>query len=268
MNPFFFGTSEERLLGVHHPPRGRAPRDVGVLLCAPFGQEYMRAHRAFRQLGLLLARRGFHVLRFDWFGTGDSAGDAEEGSLARWVADARAAIEELEDTAGVARVSLVGLRLGALVAALAAEGRDDVADLVLWDPVVEGRLYLEQLRKAQHVHAGEDPGDLTRLAPDAVAGILGFPITGALAAELTAADLTAVGLPALRRVLSVVAEEREEYARCDRALAERGLDVRSECLPAGGSWAEVDNFGSALIPHQIVQAIVAFLDQEPGGAPR
>ena len=113
MNPFFFGSSEERLLGVHHPPRGRVPREVGVLLCYPLGQEYMRAHRAFRQLAMLLARRGFHVLRFDWFGTGDSAGAGEEGSIARWLEDARTAIDELKDTAGVTRVSLVGLRLGA-----------------------------------------------------------------------------------------------------------------------------------------------------------
>ena len=96
MNPFFFGSSEERLLGVHHPPRGRAPRERGILLCYPLGQEYMRAHRAFRQLGMLMARRGFHVLRFDWFGTGDSAGRVEDAKIERWVADARSATTRTE----------------------------------------------------------------------------------------------------------------------------------------------------------------------------
>ena len=262
MNPFFFGSSEERLLGVHHPPRG-TPREVGVLLCYPLGQEYMRAHRAFRQLAMILARRGFHVLRFDWFGTGDSAGAAEEGSVVRWIGDARAAIGELKDTAGFERVSLVGLRRGAALASLVAAGRDDLEDLVLWDPIVEGRIYLEQLRKAQQVHSGVDPGDLAELPAGRVAGILGFPVTGALARELAEIDLAGAVLPPLRRILTVVGEERDEYAGLAARLGSLDADTRFDCVPTPGSWAEVDEFGSALIPQQIVQTIVAFLDGEP-----
>jgi len=263
VNPFFFGSSAERLLGVHHPPRGREPRETAVLLCYPLGQEYMRAHRAFRQLGMLLARRGFHVLRFDWFGTGDSAGSTEEGSLERWLGNVATAIEELRDTAGTARVSLVGLRLGAALAALAVRGRDDVDDLVLWDPVVEGALYLEQLRKAQQAHAGVDPGALDALPQGRSAGILGFPMTGDLCRQLAGIDLTCLAPGPLRRVLTVAAEERDEYGRLASHLASGPAPAELRCVPSPGSWAEVDDFGSALIPQQIVQAIVAFLDEEP-----
>ena len=260
MNPFFFGSTEERLLGVHHPPRGRAARETGVLLCAPFGQEAMRSHRAFRQLSLLLSRRGFHVLRFDWSGTGDSAGEGEEASLARWQRDAATAIQELKDTAEVGRVSLVGLRLGAAVAARAAAGRDDVGDLVLWDPVVRGDEHLEELRKAQLAHSGRDPGALDQQPPDAVQGLLGFPMSGTLAREVAAVDLTRADVSAARRVLAVVSEERESYAALGAALGERGA---LRCIATPGTWSEVDDFGSAWIPQQIVQAAVAFLDEEP-----
>src|SRR5687768_16729988 len=112
MNPFYFGSSQRPLYGVYHPSKGRTARPVGVVLCYPLGQEYMRAHRAFRQLATLLTKNGFPVLRFDYAGTGDSAGDGSAGSVATWVEDIGAAIDELKDTAGVSRVSLVGLRAG------------------------------------------------------------------------------------------------------------------------------------------------------------
>src|SRR5262245_24413810 len=144
MNPFFFGSSERPLFGVHHPPRERGARETGVVLCYPMGQEYMRSHRAFRQLANLLTRAGQHVFRFDYFATGDSSGASGEGSLAQWLADVNQAIDELKDNASLASVSLVGLRLGAALAARASAGRADIDRLVLWDPVVLGPSYLEE----------------------------------------------------------------------------------------------------------------------------
>ena len=81
MNPFYFGDSSRRLFGIYHPPKGQSPRSHGIVLCCPFGQEYMRSHRAFRQLANLLSRRGFHVFRFDYHGTGDSDGESTEASV-------------------------------------------------------------------------------------------------------------------------------------------------------------------------------------------
>jgi alpha/beta superfamily hydrolase len=121
MNPIFFGPSERQLYGVYHPPRG-APRDLGVLLCYPAPQEYMRTHWAMRRLATLLSQRGFHVLRFDYYATGDSAGESSEAALGTWSRDIGLAASELRDVAGVGTVSAVGLRLGATLAAQATAG--------------------------------------------------------------------------------------------------------------------------------------------------
>src|SRR5919201_1417748 len=91
---------------------------MGIVLCYPGPQEYNVAHLAFRKLAGLLARRGWHVLRFDYRGTGDSAGASDEGDPTLWIQDLRAAVAELKDIAGISAVSVVGLRLGAAVAAL------------------------------------------------------------------------------------------------------------------------------------------------------
>ena len=61
--------------------RVRGARQSAIVLCQPLGHGYLRAHRAFRNLAVSLASQGFHVLRFDYYGCGDSA-TATAGSSA------------------------------------------------------------------------------------------------------------------------------------------------------------------------------------------
>ena len=192
MNALFFGTGKHSLYGVYHPPRARVARRTGVLLCSPFGQEYMRSHRAFRQLASLLTRAGFHLFRFDYYATGDSAGHSEEVTLAQWVEDIGTAIEELRETAEVKQVALVGLRLGATLAAQVAAVRDDVLNVVLWDPIVSGAEYVRDLlASSDEALAGQLIGEADTV------GVNGFPLSPSFRSDLAAIDLTgrAVKLP-------------------------------------------------------------------------
>lgn len=249
MNPFFFGDSSRRLFGIYHPPRGRSERRHGVVLCSPFGQEYMRSHRAFRQLANLLSRAGFHVFRFDYHGTGDSDGESFEASFKDWPADVGRAIDELEDNADVERVSLVGLRLGAAMAALAARGRGDVERLVLWDPVVRGSAYLEEVLA----------GDAQAL--EGTAEVLGFPLTEEQRKELRQIDLAATP-PCDAAAFLVVSGGDPLAQELARAWREEGVEVGLEDLPDAGNWNEVDNYGSALMPRDHIQAILEHLSKE------
>jgi pimeloyl-ACP methyl ester carboxylesterase len=140
MEPFLFG--ERNLLGIYHPSAGPA-KDSGVVLCPPILSEYMRAHGCLRQLAAELASLGHHVLRFDYFGTGDSAGDISGATVPIWLDDISAACEELRSVTGVMNVSLVGVRLGAALAASAAGNCEGVRRMVLWDPVDDGARYLK-----------------------------------------------------------------------------------------------------------------------------
>ena len=75
MKPLFFGEANRRLYGVYHPPA--KPSRHAVLLCYPGMQEYNAAHWMFRRLATSLSREGHHVLRFDYYGTGDSDGETD-----------------------------------------------------------------------------------------------------------------------------------------------------------------------------------------------
>jgi pimeloyl-ACP methyl ester carboxylesterase len=143
MMPFYFGASERRLFGLYEPAAGGGAVERAAVLCQPFGGEYVFAHRSMRQLAVRLASVGFHTLRFDYFGTGDSAGEAAEADLAGSEADAELATEELRDIVGVKRITLIGLRLGATIAArVAAKRAEEVEAVVLWDPIISGEDYL------------------------------------------------------------------------------------------------------------------------------
>ena len=258
MNPFFFGTSQQPLYGVYHPPKARVPRRTGVVLCYPLWQEYMRAHRAFRQLAMLLSKAGFPVLRFDYFATGDSGGAGEEGEVARWVADIGTAIDELKDMASVPKVSLVGLRVGAALAAAAAVKRTDLEQVLLWDPVVSGARFVEHVMARHGVSSARANGN----GAAGTIGVDGFPLTDAMRRGLQSIDLMEASAPSARELVVVVSEEREDYGALRKRLEERRVKARYSHIPSAGNWDEIDKFGSALLPQQIIQGIVACLAGE------
>ncbi|MFM0649468.1 alpha/beta hydrolase [Paraburkholderia bryophila] len=129
--------------GWFHPANG----PHGVVLCSPFGYDALCTYRGLRRLAERLAERGMPVLRFDYPGTGDSAGDASEpGRWRAWIDSIKEAVAWLRESTGVARVSLCGLRLGGTLAALAAQELGGVDGLVLLAPVLSGKNYQRELR--------------------------------------------------------------------------------------------------------------------------
>lgn len=132
-----------------HRPAG-AQAELGVVLCNPFGYETLCTYRGWRELAEALAARGMPTLRFDYPGTGDSSGNEEDPQRLRaWLDSIKAAAAWLRAETGVTRLSLCGLRLGATLAALAAEELGDVENLVLLMPLSSGKSYIREL-EIQH----------------------------------------------------------------------------------------------------------------------
>jgi pimeloyl-ACP methyl ester carboxylesterase len=147
----------------------------------------------------------------------------------------------------VDRVSLVGLRWGATLAALAARGRDDVDQIVLWDPVVSGAAYLDDR--------------LGTPRPTGVVGIEGYPFSDVLRAEMDEVDLRRDGTDLPAEISVMVAEDSEAYREYMDGLDTAGHRAGYRVVPAPGDWAQVDPFGDALIPQDIIQAIIQQLSR-------
>jgi alpha/beta superfamily hydrolase len=136
MIPLYFGAGHQQLFGVYEAAHKSGGASRAAVLCNPVGNEYVHAHRTMRNLASRLSKAGLHVLRFDYYGTGDSAGDSDEGSPDRWCDDIEAAISELRDMTGATQMNLIGMRFGAnLAAQVAARHPHELEGLVLWEPL-------------------------------------------------------------------------------------------------------------------------------------
>jgi dienelactone hydrolase len=147
------------------------------------------------------------VLCFDYAGTGDSEDiDPQADQVELWRRDVLAAIAELQRRTGVTRVCLLGFRVGALFAALAACDCEQVTALIAVAPVVSGRRYLRELRISRLASYGEAsaiaPGRDAKAAErtEAVGGLEanGATLSAAAVVSLSQIDLTARHFP--RRV--------------------------------------------------------------------
>src|SRR4029450_13811861 len=141
--PHYLTEGERPLFTWHHPAKPNVRRGACVVLCAPIGSEYICAYRAWRILAERLAGVGFDVFRFDYEGTGDSAGDpGEPERLSAAASQPQCVLAEAQRVTRWNEVALIGLRIGATLALEAAAARGGVARLVLWSPFRSGRSYV------------------------------------------------------------------------------------------------------------------------------
>ena len=227
-----------------------------MVLCQPFGHEYLRAHRAFRNLAVALALQGCHVLRFDYFGSGDSAGSGEDTTVERCLRDIGTAIDELKDMTAAPRVSLIGLRVGGALAALTAAGRRDVDRIVLWDPVVSGAEYLEELATLQRDWLVDRMGPRAPV-PDESAELIGFPLTVEAREQIRRMTIVPMKSTRARAVSLFVSEEQAPYHRLRRELEALQAPVTYRVVPGDGAWRDGELIHQTLLPHAMVRAIAA-----------
>jgi uncharacterized protein len=264
MIPIRFGPPARQLFGLYQPPAG-TDRGECAVLCNPFGQEAIRCHRLYRILGDRLARAGLHVLRFDYLGSGDSDGDDSAADLDVWTDDVLRANDEAARRSGCARSAWFGLRLGASLAALASAraGREPVR-LVLWDPVIDGAAYLAELAAA-HVAAGRagygarwkiEPRLRTTIEAEAAHEALGFELGAALQRRIGAITPDTIGAARARKV-TILARPAAPLGGIEAALASRGVALDVQRVPSEIAWAANEAMNTAIVPADILQAVVA-----------
>lgn len=183
----------------------------------------MYSHYAFRLLAAQLAQAGFSVLRFDWSGTGDSAGNTEDARLSDWRKDLQAAEQELLDLSRATRLSLVAFRLGTSVAA-STELRNTPANLLLWEPVVSGRDYLAELRAIERYKLASDVSPPSWWNSGNEHELLGHAISQAQRNEIEAFNLLDA-TPKAKRVHIITGAPGDAHAALASHLQNLGIPV-------------------------------------------
>ena len=223
--PLWFGPDDRPLFGWLHTPVGGVVRG-GVVLCQPLGIEAICTYFSYRLLAEELAGRGLAVLRFDYDGTGDSAGnETDPDRLDAWLDSVSAATDFLLDS-GVPRCGLLGIRMGGLFAAAQACRRGGVDALVLWDTCLSGRSFLREQRflrllsgtgHDQVAEAEGEPGDEAVEAP-------GLRIEPETVKALSDLDLGRMAGTLATRTLVLTPPGSSRPRRLERRLEGTGVD--------------------------------------------
>jgi pimeloyl-ACP methyl ester carboxylesterase len=245
----WFRSGEYSLLG--HTDYPKRPGSLGVLIVPPFGFEEVCAYRPLRFLARTLGLAGIPTLRYDLPGTGDSSGRlSDPGLLEQWILSVDAAAGELRLVSGVGQVAVVGIRLGGMLAAVAAARGARVEDLVLWGPASNGRSLLRELRAfARMEHWEYSNGAPTPPPPFPGFEVGGFLIGPELLRDLEALDLSALSGMHERRVLILTRDNLRPDTGLVSALRSAGCSAQ---VASGSGYSAM-----TAVPHEAVPPTAA-----------
>jgi exosortase A-associated hydrolase 2 len=248
--PFFFAGERCRLFGVLHRPK-LFPTKGCFVFCHPFAEEKLWTHRVYVSFARELAGRGHWVLRFDTTGNGDSEGELSTTTVESALADIGSAIEILKTRAEASEVSLLGMRLGATFAAAVAAQREDIDRLVLWEPVVDGGRYMQEILRsnlttqlAVHGKVVETRDDLVaKMEAGETVNVDGYEIAFPLFEQIS--NLNTCGLGAMfsrPTLISHIGKDGQPLRKDIKALTESYPDVSVALVVEEPFWREIKRF--------------------------
>lgn len=254
MIPFRFGSPDHRLFAAYHPPhQSQAPRQA-VLLCNPFGQESVRVHRFYKVLADRLARAGMAVMRFDYFGTGDSDGDDIDGHLDIWRSDILLAHDELHRRSACTNISWVAARLGGSLAIQAAK-QPQLERLILWDPILDGPMYLQQLAQDHVVSITRVGQAKIKTAGKQPRGeALGFGMSERLIAQIDQIRPDLLLYPTHAQSTVVLSPDKPSVNGHSGSVVHQALDVPFD-------WTSEEALNTSLVPPEALKAITGLFER-------
>ncbi|MCI0653466.1 MAG: hydrolase 2, exosortase A system-associated [Methylococcaceae bacterium] len=251
--PFFLEGPAGKLFAIFYPPSSKAASRRVIVHVPAFAEEMNKARRMVSLQSVELARHGVGALIFDLFGTGDSEGDFGEARWDLWLEDLAAACRWLRNR-GIERISLWGLRMGALLAMdFAARGKHRFENLILWQPALSGHNLIMQflrLRVASALFASEadSKSETTselrdRLLNGYSVEVAGYDLGPELVnplMKLRLAQFEAVPFEKIH-LFELVSEPGKPSSAANRewvsAMQEKGLSVETELVCGPSFWS-------------------------------
>jgi pimeloyl-ACP methyl ester carboxylesterase len=250
----WFGARDRPALGWLTVPADRSPSS-GVVIAPPIGYAYWSSHRTLRVLAEALAAAGHAVLRFDYDGTGDSAGDQWDADRVRaWRATLGHAVKALQDR-GADQLHVIGVHLGGTFALLDG-ARLGITSIVAWMPV-DGRRFVKELKLlGSTVPPDEDPFDPP--GTQVFAGNVFSSATLAACRELRPSNAS------LADEAHVLIVDDETGSRSDLVTNLRQSGCEVDHRQVGGSELALEQAAEfASVPEAIVGAICSWVGPPP-----
>lgn len=187
----------------------------------------------FVALSQALTEQGFHVLRFDFRGHGESEGRPEEMTIAGERSDLAASMAYARERWSLP-TALVGASFGAVASILYAADHHDLPCLVLWNPVLDFQATFWRPALPGGVPLF-DPAHLARLDDQGsiAVGDLGYRMGRALVAEMAQMDLLAQ-LDRIRSPVLTLHGDADSLVPFAVARAHARCNPQSQFVPVPG----------------------------------
>ena len=140
-------------------------------------------------------------------------------------------------------------------------GRGDIDGMVLWDPVVHGKAYLEELTALHKGMLGYAHVQSKRSSTNKqYTEILGFPLPNFMVSDIENIDLLAIQQKPANIILTIESNEKAHQVQLSEHLQGIGANVEYKPMPSPELWVWEEAF-NVRVPHQILQLVVSWLSE-------
>ena len=244
-------------------------QSTGIVLVPPIGRERLRCYHESANMARELASRGYPVLRFDYRGEGESSGEFSEATITSRLEDIATMTGELKRRAGVEQISLVGFRMGGLLAAMAA-GDLGIQRLILCDPVCNPKKFAKGMLRSNIVLQSQYFGEVFKKEPELrkellkgeTVSVYGFHMGQSFLEELEQADPEPhlsdfQGKAAIIYMSTRKSAPKKDVARWCELLGQSG-QCETICAVMAFSWASRKMWIPSLEP--LNKAVIGWLE--------
>ena len=274
LRPVLIDGAQGALIGFYHPPAEGVARRGDAMVVPAFAEEMNRCRSMVTFQAQALAALGIGTLVLDMHGTGCSAGEFNEGAWEGWRDDMRLGIAWLRQHGNGCRL-LLGVRLGALMAAELAADDPAIDQLLLWVPVVAGKAYWTQflrIRIAADMALPNGVKSTEELRRQSAEGQV-VEASGYLVGPALAQQLDRLAMPDAARLqgkqvawLEVVANAEASVPRANAKQAEdwraKGVAIQQQQVVGPAFWQVHERD----VAPDLITASTAAVAAWPGGA--
>ena len=236
------------LCGLYYAPAAGTVAAGDVLVVPAFAEEMNRCRAMVSLQARALAAQGIGTLVLDPSCTGDSGGEFVDATWRQWRDDLQLGIDWLQ-VHGQGCRALLGIRLGAILAAELAAANPGIGQLLFWQPVFNGKLFYTQflrIRVAAELNLPNRIKTTGELREKSGQGepieVSGYEVGPRLAQELDALELPEAPLLSPRRSawFEVVADAATTLspasAKVVAALKDKGAAVQTDLVVGPPFW--------------------------------
>ena len=238
----------------HNLPADINNRNTAVIIIGPIGPEYMHCFRSIKYLCDELALAGYHSIRYDPIGMGNSSGDLLDDNIwHQWITTPQKLSDYVKESYGITNIILVGLRSGCLVLSEVQKNMP-LHSAVFWYPYTHGSAYIRDIQLLDSMLYQDN-----NLTNNTTLNGGGYPLSDTLQNDIKNINLLSEKYSPFNHALIINSDESKRALKLHKQMETTVKHVSSVCLT--GLDAMTKQVAISKIPVSNIQCIVDWLKE-------